>query len=223
MLQTPLLRERAPGRQEEEGEERRRPRSVPHALLVTSEHPKRDSLFDSQPRQAPVLRFEALEPIVMLLAVPKEACRSIQRTEDGSSELQRQSPGTPCWNSVMRQGHRPPQAGRLGRSRCPATNEDRRHRHRQVTASRSSSFIGAQLCRWQEPGARELVPAVSGIGNLNPFRCIFEAEQGVRRIVPEPRHQPNDRACEAVRGGQSRRALLLNWRFRCWRGPHGQT
>ena len=30
-----------------------------------------------------------------------------------------------------------------------------------------------------------LYPPFPGIGNLNPFRCIFEVEQGVRRIVPE--------------------------------------
>jgi hypothetical protein len=55
-------------------------------LLVTSGDPKRDLLFDSQPRQAPVLRFEALEPIVMPLAVPEEAWKqedpNAQKMED---------------------------------------------------------------------------------------------------------------------------------------------
>lgn len=55
-------------------------------LLVTSGDPKRDLLFDLQPRQAPVLRFEALEPIVMPLAVPEEAWKqedpNAQKMED---------------------------------------------------------------------------------------------------------------------------------------------
>src|SRR5205823_812669 len=58
------------------------------------------------------------------------------------------------------------------------------------TAATSDGFAQfIERCRTGVDGKSQklanLYPPFPGIGNRNPFRCTFEVEQGVRRIVPE--------------------------------------